>query len=162
MRKDLVTLVIAAVAAAVVIGLTAPVPAQAGGPFQYFAVTPCRVVDSRTTNALEGTNGSPLSNGPHNVRIQGQCGIPNGAAAVSLNFTVSQPTQDGHLTIYPSNVSSPLVSTLNFLAGEPGLANGALVPLAPVVMATDTDLVVRIAMAPGTSHIIVDATGYFQ
>jgi hypothetical protein len=162
MRKDLATLVLAAVAAALVLGVTAPVPAHAAGPYQYFAVTPCRVVDSRTTNALEGTNGSPLSNGPHNFRIQGQCGIPNGATAATLNFTVTQPTQDGHLTIYPTNVSPPLVSTLNFLTGEPGLANGAIVPLAPVSLSTDMDLVVRIAMSPGTSHIIVDATGYFQ
>jgi hypothetical protein len=163
MRKDLFTLGFVVAVISIASGLAAAVPAQAAGPFQYFAVTPCRVVDSRTTNATEGTNSTPLANGPHQFRIQGQCGVPNGAAAATMNFTIVNPNQVGYLLIFPTNVSQPTVSTLNFLAGEPALANGAIVPLAPVSMATDKDLAVRISMvAPGQSDIVVDVTGYFQ
>jgi hypothetical protein len=137
----------------------AAAPAFAGGPFQYHAVTPCRVVDSRTTNATEGTNGTPLAHGLHTFTIQGQCGIPNGATAITGNFTIVSPQADGDLRIWPSDVSEPLVSTLNYRAGEPALANGAIVPLSAA--STTNDLSVRIATT-GTSHLVIDVTGYFQ
>ena len=143
--------------------LVAAAPAFAAGPFQYHAVTPCRVVDSRTTNATEGTTGPghPLSNGVHTFTMQAQCGIPAGAAALTANFTIVGPSSSGHLTVWPADVSEPVVSTLNFNQGEPALANGAIVPLAA---AASNDLKVRISLdnAPGTSEFLIDVTGYFQ
>jgi hypothetical protein len=160
---QLSTPVVAAALAATAISLAAAVPARAGGPYQYFAVTPCRVIDSRTTNATEGTTSTPIPRGRNAYRVQGQCGIPNGAAAATLNFTVINPTEQGYLLVYPTNVSEPTVSTLDFLSGDPGLANGAIVPLAPVSASTDKDLYIWISMvAAGTSDIAVDVTGYFQ
>src|ERR1700716_269355 len=96
MRENRSTLGFAAAVLAIVSSLASVVPAHAAGPFQYFAVTPCRVVDSRTTNATEGTTSTPLSNGLHSFRIQGQCGIPNGALATTMNLTVVGPNQVGH------------------------------------------------------------------
>jgi hypothetical protein len=142
--------------------LISSAPAAAAGPYQYFAITPCRVFDTRQVGSQ--TNGTPLvSPGPYKYRIQSNCGIPNGAQAVTMNATVVAPTQAGDLRLFPTNVGSPLVSTLNYVQNEPALANGAIVPLAPVSISTDKDLEVVFAMvAAGNLHLLVDVTGYFQ
>jgi hypothetical protein len=144
-----------------------PAQAQAGGPFQFNSLTPCRVFDTRATSAPNDpnmTNGVTLKNpGPSTWRIQGRCGVPVGARAVTLNVTITQPNVAGDVRMYPSNVALPLVSTLNYNAGEPALANGAIVPLAQT---TGPDLAIVLGMAAaagsGTIHVLVDVTGYFQ
>ncbi|HVR11111.1 MAG TPA: hypothetical protein VMW75_23910 [Thermoanaerobaculia bacterium] len=127
-------------------------------------MTPCRVFDTRTTGPQ--TNGSPLNGGPSVFfRIQGYCGIPNGAQAVTLNLTIVSPSRQGDMRLYPANVTPHATdpSTINYDAGEVALANGAIVPLAPVSLSTDKDLQIVIGMqGPGTVHAIVDVTGYFQ
>lgn len=135
-----------------------PTIAAAAGPFQYHAVTPCRVFDTRVTPPV-----GPLSNGAvHRKVIQGTCGIPVGAAAVTLNATVITPTLGGDLRIAPTGQPFPTVSTLNYLAGEPALANGAIVPLGPVATEVQ-DIKFAIGMiGSGTLHLAIDVTGYFQ
>jgi hypothetical protein len=145
-------------------------PTQAAGPFQFNSLTPCRVFDTRATSAggdPNVTTGARLLNpGPSLWRIQGRCGVPNGAQAVTLNVTIVSPNVAGDLRMYPSNVAQPTVSTLNYNPGEPALANGAIVPLAPVAAAGDKDLAIVLGMAAGTGlgniHALVDVTGYFQ
>src|SRR5271169_1193203 len=51
------------------------------GPFQYFALTPCRAVDTRTTARV--TNAAFAS-----FTIKGVCNVPPTAVAASLNVTV--------------------------------------------------------------------------
>lgn len=148
-----VTLLAIAVLAAAV-----PDVAWADGPFRFFAITPCRVYDSRA----DGDGATPLPNGLHAIRVQGTCGVPVGAKAVALNVTVVSPNRSGHITIWPVGASEPTVSTLNFLAGESALANGAIAPLGPDSGGAN-DLNFRYSMqnAPGTGHIVFDVTGYF-
>jgi hypothetical protein len=165
MNKSLPTLscVLLAFLAAGAVVAFAPAPAQAqAGPYQYFAVTPCRVFDTRTSGAQ--TNGQPLPNpGPHDFRIQGNCGIPNGAKAVTINVTVVSPTQQGDLRLFPVGAPTVDVSTLNYPPNEPALANGAIVPLGAVSLSTDKDLRTVIGMVTsGTIHLLVDVTGYFM
>jgi hypothetical protein len=140
------------------------VPVSAAGPFQFHAVTPCRLFDTRTVGSQ--TNGNPLNGGPTVFfRVQGNCGIPSGAAAVTLNLTITQPTQNGDMRLYPANVTPHPAdpSTINYNAGEPALANGAIVPLGPVSAPSDKDIAIVIGMqGPGTVHTIIDLTGYFQ
>ncbi len=138
--------------------LLAPTPAQAAGPFQFHSVSPCRIVDTRNPF---GPTGGPImtSSQTRNFPIQGNCGIPNGAKAATLNVTITQPNNAGHLTIWPAGSAQPVVSTLNFNAGESALANGAIVPLA----AAAPDLAVQpFVLGNGTVHVIIDVTGYFQ
>jgi hypothetical protein len=142
-----------------------PTPARAAGPFQYHALTPCRVFDTRTVGYE--TNGNALLNpGPYAFRVQGQCGVPNGAAAVSANFTVVSPSANGDLRAYPANGPAPAVSVLNYPQGSSAIANGALVPLAAVAAAGDKDVQFAIGMTvpvgTGSIHLIMDITGYFQ
>jgi hypothetical protein len=138
--------------------LTAAV-AEAAGPFQFFSLTPCRIVDTR--GPIGVTGGPVLTAGaPRNFPIAGQCGVPSSARAATLNVTMVGPTQDGFLSIWPYNTPMPTVSTINAAAGEPAIANGAIVPLT-----TDPSFHVSVVYGtavPGTSHVIIDVTGYFQ
>ena len=145
-----------------VVGL-APV-AQAAGPYQFYAVSPCRAVDTRN-QADDVNSGKILATQPNRTfTMKGQCGIPATAVAVSLNVTVTGgpgTTLDGHFRLYPAGGSLPTVSTINWAVGETGLANGAIVPLGAA--ATD-DLAVFLGTgyASGYAHVILDVTGYFQ
>lgn len=141
----------------------APPAAHAAGPFQYHAITPCRVVDTRNPN---GTNGGPAlnANQTRTFQIQGNCGVPNGAAAVTINVTVVSPnlsTSGGFVTAFPSGSSIPSVSTINFTNADAALANGAIVPLS----SNTGDFSVffnAYNLGSGTVHLVLDITGYFQ
>jgi len=143
--------------------ISTALPALADGPFQFFPVSPCRVVDTR---GAAGTNGGPAvtSNTTRLFRMQGNCGVPNGAKAVSLNVTVVQPGSAGWMGVYPATGFSG-TSTINFNAGEFAIANGAIVPVSTVAVAGDKDLSVFWGNYTGTNptaNVLIDITGYFQ
>ena len=124
------------------------------GPYQYYSITPCRVVDTRNP---AGTNGGPsLSTTPRSFQIRGNCGVPSTAKAVSLNVTIANASSSSWLTIWPSGSAQPFVSTINFDQNSAALANGAIVGLS----SNTTDL--SVANAVGGVHVILDVTGYFQ
>jgi hypothetical protein len=141
------------------VALLAACAAEAAGPYQFFSVTPCRIVDTRNPNGVTG--GPALTAGsPRNFPIAAQCGVPSSAKAATLNVTIVGPTADGFLSIWPFNTALPTVSTINASAGEPALANGAIVPLT-----TDPSFNVSVVYGTaggGTTHVILDVTGYFQ
>jgi hypothetical protein len=134
--------------------------AEAAGPFQFFSVTPCRLVDTR---GPVGVTGGPalVGNATRSFPVTGgTCGVPSTAAAAVLNVVVVAPTSGGHVTIWPFNTTMPVVSTINFDPGEPAIANGAIVPLA-------TDPTFQISTYLGssagmTANFVIDVTGYFQ
>ena len=145
--------------------------AKADGPFQFNSLNPCRVLDTRCANDAPTcgalTNAPKPNPGPYNYQLQGKCGVPQGAKAATVNVTVVSPSHAGNLSVYPSNLTSQAgaaVSTINFAAGEPALANGAIVPLAPFGSGSDLAIYLNMAVvAPGGKvHFIVDVTGYFQ
>ena len=133
--------------------------AQAAGPYQFYSVTPCRIVDTRRVTGVTG--GPALANqAVRNFPIQGQCGVPSTAKAAVLNVTIASPSNAGYLILFPYGTAQPLVSTINWAAGEPALANGAIVPLG-----TDPTLQLSVyseLYGGGTVQAILDVTGYFQ
>jgi hypothetical protein len=141
--------------------------ARAVGPLQFYSVTPCRLVDTRDQpNGL--TSGPILSHGAiRNFPVYGNnarpCGIPADGTvkAVTLNITVVGPTSLGHLTAFPYNTATPVVSTINYNAGEPALGNGAIVPVTND--ASFQISILPVLSGPGnTVHAIIDITGYFK
>ena len=135
--------------------------ALGAGPYQYFAITPCRIVDTRTTFRV--TNAAFVD---FTVK-GGPCGLPSDAVAASLNVTVVAPTAAGYLSIWPFGVSPPNVSTMNYAAGDPAIANGAIV----LLTAGTPDLTLNIGPCPGgcpavtatyQTDVILDVTGYFK
>jgi hypothetical protein len=132
--------------------------ASASGPYQFYSVTPCRIVDTRVANM-----GAPalVSYSPRSFKITNTpCGIPPEAKAVAFNVTAVSPTLGGFFTVWPYNTALPGISTINFNAGEAAIANGAIVPLS-----SDPSLQISVvygtSVAGGSAHVIFDVTGYF-
>ena len=120
----------------------------------FHTVTPCRVLDTRTCNGLDAC---PLAaNSERAFSVAGPCGIPPTARAISVNVTVVQPTAAGHFRVYPGLSSLPLVSTLNYGAGQTR-ANNAIVSLGAL-----GDFQVRCVQLSGSAHLVVDVNGYFR
>jgi hypothetical protein len=136
--------------------------ASAAGPFQFYSVTPCRIVDTRNPSNGQGTGGPALAAGAvRNFPVVGFCGVPSDAKAAALNVTVVSPTLEGFIKIWPYNTPLPAVSTINFAAGEPAIANGAIVPLT-VDPTFQISVVYGTAVPGGNTNLILDVTGYFK
>jgi hypothetical protein len=115
----------------------------------FFTVVPCRAVDTRD-------GGGPVAAGvDRTFVIAGACGVPTTARAMSLNVTVTQPTQAGNVRLFPAGTTVPLVSTLTYAAGQTR-ANNAVIGL-------DDDGRLTVRCAPsGSTHLILDVNGYFE
>jgi hypothetical protein len=150
MRTTILASAIAAMAATSVL---------ASGPYEFYPLTPCRIVDTR---GADGPTGGPALEGAatRSFPITGICGIPSTAKAAVMNIAVVGPTGSGHLRIWPYKTTIPNASTINFTANEQALANGAVVPLT-----TDPNFNVNVYLGTGagtTSHFVIDVTGYFE
>jgi hypothetical protein len=130
-------------------------PAEAQTGLQYFAVTPCRTVDTRT-----GNGGIVSASVQREFTIKGTCGVPGTAKAVSLNLTIVTPNTAGFFSLWPAGFDFPVVSTINFIAGEPAIANGAIVPVA--ASTPDLSAAYGTGTGAGQTHVLLDVTGYFQ
>ena len=137
--------------------------AAVAGPYSFFPLTPCRVVDTR---GPVGPQGGPAlaANTVRSfaiINVNG-CGVPNTAKAAAINITAIQATDAGDLRVFPYQSAVPLASVINFSTADFALANGAIVPLANI---SATDISVQTDMPPGSAgnvHFVVDVTGYFQ
>jgi streptogramin lyase len=120
----------------------------------FYTVTPCRVVDTR--NATGPLGGPALAaNATRLFSVTGVCGVPATARALVANVAVTGGTSAGHLSLYPGGSSLPLVSTINYSAGQTR-ANNAILELG------SGTLQVRCGQGSGTIHLILDVSGYFQ
>jgi ELWxxDGT repeat protein len=121
----------------------------------FHTVPPCRLIDTRTADP---TFGGPalVANADRTFPLFGPCGIPTTARALSVNLTVTQPTAQGNLRLYPGGTILPLVSTINYVAGQTR-ANNAIAPLNGL-----GELAVRCSQPSGTAHFILDVNGYFE
>lgn len=138
--------------------ILAATPAVADGPFRFYPLTPCRLIDTRqpAPNPM-GTDET------RSFKIRGTCGLPADAKAAALNVTIATPTKKGHIRAYPSDLARPNISTLNFAGGENAVANGAIIPMpADTASVTDMSIYLYMVEAGGTGHMVVDVTGYFK
>ncbi len=129
-------------------------PALTTSPVPLIGITPCRIVDTRNASYPPGYGPPQLSAGvPRSFMLTGQCGIPAGAQAVSLNVTVVSPTGLGYVLLYPQGGSQPVVSTLNFTLNQT-VANAAIVPLSAGGGIT-------VAAALSNTELLIDTNGYY-
>jgi len=156
-----IMIIVGVLALALAASAKAQTPTPTPAPLKFYAVTPCRLVDTR--NPVISTNGGPhLAGGsPRNFQITGLCGVPGSAKAASLNVALLTPTKSGFLEVWPFNTPYPgNFSTINAAAGEPAIANGAIVPLT-----ADPNFNISLVYGTsggGTADTIIDVTGYFQ
>jgi hypothetical protein len=124
----------------------------------FYTLPPCRLIDTRRPNGTFGGPALAAGGAQRTFPVTGQCGIPIDAAAIAVNITVVQPTVAGDLRLFPTGISLPLVSVINFSAGQVR-TNNAVVSLVGTGLGNFT---VRNDMSSGTVHFIVDVTGYFR
>ncbi|MEO8503908.1 MAG: zinc-dependent metalloprotease family protein [Acidobacteriota bacterium] len=124
----------------------------------FFALTPCRIVDTRNANGPTG--GPALSGGvPRDFPIAGNCGVPAQAFAVALNITVVSPTAGGGVRVYQTGITTPMISSLSFNSGQTRANNGVIGVNGPTAGS-----VTVLPDIPGgqAAHLVVDIMGYFR
>ncbi len=144
------------VVSVLVYGYWAPgAPASATGPLQYafdssdapgfVGVNPTRLFDTRSTGARVG--------GGQVYELDLSSRVPADATDVVMNVTVTDPTAGGFVTVYPCEVARPVVSNLNFVAGQ-------TVPnLVTVSLGSDA----RICLYSNVpTHLLSDLAGWYQ
>jgi SpoIID/LytB domain protein len=100
-------------------------PDSAGG-LGFLPVTPNRALDTR-----DGTGGPAGVIGPHGARtvaIGPANGVSPYAQAVVTNLTVTHPTAESYLTMWPAGTAQPATSNINMLPRDTR-ANAALATL---------------------------------
>ena len=119
----------------------------------YTPITPVRALDSRFGIGLGGTFAEGV---PRQLNITGLPAIPADAKAITGNLTVVGQTRAGYLSITPGSDPTPATSTLNFPLGDTR-ANGISVPLNG-----GGGLWIVYKASGGTTHVILDVTGYYR
>jgi hypothetical protein len=118
--------------------------APGSGGLSLYALTPCRVLDTRKANgAFSGELTVQVENSP--------CALPASAQAYVFNATVVPPQSLGYLTLWPDGETQPVVSTLNAVDGWI-TSNMAIVP----TINGKVD-----AFASGTTQLVLDISSYF-
>src|SRR5712691_9844639 len=115
-------------------------------PTVYTALTPQRILDTRTNSGTLGPGGSV------NLSIGGIF-VPANATSVVLNVTAVDESSPGYFTLFPTGGTAPLASNLNWVAGET-VAN-----LVSVGLSSGGD--VTIFNSLGSADAVVDLQGYF-
>jgi hypothetical protein len=126
----------------------------------WVAVEPCRLFDYRPgKEPLDGKKTPLVAGAPATQQVTGtvgNCTIPtDGVVAVSMNVTIVSPTAQSNLRLYPADAASePVVSNLNWLAGDSATPNKVDVKLSAAGA-------VKIAVANGTVDVVGDVVGYY-
>ncbi|MFD9127237.1 LuxR C-terminal-related transcriptional regulator [Kitasatospora sp. NPDC059571] len=119
---------------------------QGGG---YTPKSPVRLLDTR---AGIGAPKAPLkATGTLDLAVPG---LPAGVTAVTLNVTVTAPTDHGFLTVYPYGADRPTASNLNWTAGQ-------TIPNLVTVPVKDGKVSLYAAGGYGTVQVIADLAGYY-
>lgn len=124
----------------------------------FVPITPCRLLDTRPTSLVGGRN-TPIAAGETYTASawgpNGNCTIPAGATALSLNVVAVNGSASSYLTVYPADRPLPLSSSLNWIGGSPPTPNAVTVSLS-------ADGHVSFFNNSGTVDLAVDVVGYYE
>lgn len=124
-------------------------------PAVFFTLPPCRVVDTRLP--VDPWGGPALAASTERVfTFVGRCNIPPTARSVALSIAATQSSAGGDLSLFPGGVTRPLVSAVNYAAGQTRSSN------AIVALSGAGALAVYCNQGSGTVHVILDVSGYFE
>lgn len=117
---------------------------------RYYAITPERVYDSRTTN-------NPLVGGiTRDISIVSKYSKPNYSMGVNTNSTIINPTTSGYLTAWQTSTARPNISNLNYRKGI-NQASAVSVSTSPASSTTNINVYIN----SGSANIAIDLSGYF-
>ena len=101
---------------------------------------PTRIYDSR------------LSGGTWAANETRAIAVPAGAAAVAINVTITEPAASGFVTVFPCQTDLPVVSNLNYVAGQ-------VVANLVQIGATDGEVCIY---SRAHTHIVIDLQGTYD
>lgn len=112
------------------------------------ALTPSRLLDTRAGR-------SPLpAGGSVTVKVTGRAGVPtSGVKAAVVNVTAVSPAGAGYVTVFPTGVTRPVTSNLNYATGAT-VANSVIAKVG-----SGGNLTI---FTSKKAHIIVDVLGYIS
>ena len=121
----------------------------------FNGITPKRLLDSRT--ATGGWNAKLAAGTPRDLQVRqpgNAAGVPSTATSIVANVTVTSGNAGSFLSVWPSGVTQPNVSNLNFGANQtiPNL----------VTVKIGSNNAIRFANAVGSVDVVVDVVGYFD
>jgi N-acetylmuramoyl-L-alanine amidase len=123
-----------------------------GRPGPLHAVTPSRVLDTRT--GLGVPAGVVTAGSSRTLQVAGRGGLPpSGVGTVVLNLTAVKPSRGGYLTVHPTGRARPTTSNLNYPAGRPAVAN-------LVHVAVGSGGAVTIYAGNADVHVVADVYGW--
>jgi hypothetical protein len=120
--------------------------APASGGLSLYAMTPCRVLDSRNPQGAP-----PLSSATSVNVTASSCGVPAAAQAFVFNASVVPPGPFGYLTLWPAGEPQPLAATLNAV-------DGAITSNMAIVPTTNGSIT---AYPSNPTYLILDIFGFF-
>jgi hypothetical protein len=122
-------------------------------PGTFVSLAPNRILDTRTGTGAP--TGPIAGGGATSLQVAGVGNVPDaGVGAVLMNVTVTQPSWDGNVVVFPTGDAVPLASNLNFALGQtiPNLVAAKLGLSGQVTLRNNST---------GTVHLIADVAGYF-
>ncbi|MBV8199428.1 MAG: hypothetical protein JOZ15_02285 [Acidobacteria bacterium] len=119
----------------------------------FYTLTPCRVLDTRTTG------GHLTGNTPSLYEIAGLCGVPTAATAVAFNVTAVSATAAVDLQLYPGDQPAPGTNAVSADPSRPVRAGAAVIALAAA--GAGTVAVLPTFHTPGQVDLVLDVSGYY-
>ena len=130
--------------------------ADVTSPRMFTGIQPCRVADTRGFGApIQG--GIFANSAQRTWGVTGICGIPLGADAISVNFSVVSPAGTplgAFLLAWPTGQAAPPTAIMTYGPGATIISNAAIVPL--------SDLGQLNVNVSHSTHVIMDVNGYFS
>ncbi len=122
-------------------------------PGALASLAPARILDTRNGTGAPAAMVPP--GGVLDVDVAGNGGVPDdGAAAVVLNMTVTEPGASGFLTVFPTGETPPLASNLNFTAGQ------TIPNLVTVKMGANGHVSIKNGSSGGV-QVVADVAGFY-
>lgn len=140
------------------VGLFLPTSASAQFESYFVPITPCRLIDTRGHGGAFGNSVTRTYYAYGDLTGQGgaaDCGIPDTAIAIHVNFTAVNPTGFGYLRAWPYGQSEPGATLMVFVAG-PGVSNATALA---ICYQCAFEFNVKIYLDP--TDLVADAVGYY-
>lgn len=134
------------------VALLAPNASAAIRAGEFHSLTPSRILDTRS--GFGAPAGGVGQGQTITVNVLGVGGVPSAdVASVVLNVTVTSPTANGFVTVWPTGNSRPTASNLNFVVGQT-VPNLVTVPVG-------TGGTVSLYNNSGNSQLVADVVGWY-
>lgn len=132
--------------------ITATTGAGTTDTTRFHPLSPRRVLDTRDGTGYTGRK--PAGGETLTVKVTGgTSGVPDQAVAVAINFTGTEATAEGFVTVWPTGEARPVASNLNFSRAGDTVANASILRLG-------TGGQVNLFTQNG-GHFVADVTGYW-